>query len=759
VDYAAAVRTLLAALIALCVIFALGEQRYRGAPVVGANAAADAVSAERARASLARVLGDDGPHATGTASLQRVRARLAESLRELGYAPEERSMLSCGRYGACARVHRVIVRHAGTASSGSVLLLAHLDAVGASPGASDDGAGVACGLEIARALRASGPLRNDVLILFVEGEELGLLGAEAFVREDPIAREVRAVINLEARGTRDAASLFQLSRGGGVLVDVAGRQGSRPVGSSLFSTIYERMPNDTDLTVFLERGYLGMNYAFTGGVEHYHTARDDVKNQDPRSVQHLCDRAFASVRALGDYDLHAPARYELVWFDVLAFAVVRYPVAAALPIALAALSALLLASVLAVRARRATIGELGIGAVAWLATIVVGAVAALGVVIAIRSAGGMPTPWIAHPSPMLFALVALAIVATVAPVWLARRVLSAEGYALAIWIMHALVGVALSATLPGASYLFVVPALVAGVVALLACVRQLQIHRDVAIALPALCAAIVWVVVVRGLYPALGGIAAPGVTVTLAMVLLPLAPLLLALPRVILARSSALLALFAVVATVVACVVRPFSKEVPRRVNVLYAIDESRIARVGVDPSWAGTPWGDVPAEMRRALGASARDAVLTPWREDTIVVGEAAPIDVPLPTAEPVPGDSGAQRVRMRLRSRRGAPTLLLIARPGSTLSSVEVIGATGSATFFERGLSRGARGIRFDGIGGEGVEVICAFSGSPSELFLADATYGVPPAVQPIVDARPADAVASQDGDLTIAYRRVQP
>jgi len=745
------VRSLFAALIALCVIFAVGEQRYRGAPVVAATAAANVFSAERARASLTRVLGDDGPHATGTASLARVRGRLVEALRELGYAPEERTVLACGRYGTCARVTRVLARHRGSASTGVLLIVSHLDAVGASPGASDDGAGVACGLEIARALRANGPLRNDVVLLFVEGEELGLLGAEAFVDEDPVAREVAAVINLEARGTRDAASLFQISRGGGFLVDAAGRAGPRPIGSSLFSTIYERMPNDTDLTVFLERNYLGMNYAFLGGVEHYHTSRDDLARQDPRSVQHLGDRALASVRALGASELRTAPRYDLVWFDVLGFAVVRYRVTAALPLAGLALLSLIAGAIVAMRAGRATLGDIGLGIAAWLAAIVVGALASLGVFLAVRAAGGAPAPWIAHPSAILFSLVALALFAVLGVVSFARRALSATAFAFAIWIVHALIGVGLAATLPGASYLFVVPALVAAFV--------LPIHRDGPIAVPALAAAVVWVVVVRSLYPALGLLAAPGITLTLLIVLLPFAPLLLVLPRVAVERSAMASALFALATAVVACVVHPFSPEVPRRVNVLYVRDDAGGARVGVEASWGGTPWGDVPDEMRRALGSSAHPSVPTPWRDDTIEVADAPPVELPLPTAEPLPGVSGPRRVRIKLRSRRAAPTLYLIAPAGSSLAAVEVPSAVGAAAFFRRTLASGARGVRFDGIGDEGVEVDCVFSGPPGELFVVDASYGVPAEVRAVVDARPVDAVASQDGDLTIAYRRFQP
>jgi len=54
------------------------------------------------------------------------------------------------------------------------------------PGAADDGAAVAAVLETVRALRTQAPLRNDLVVLLIDGEENGLLGAQAVVRDDPL---------------------------------------------------------------------------------------------------------------------------------------------------------------------------------------------------------------------------------------------------------------------------------------------------------------------------------------------------------------------------------------------------------------------------------------------------------------------------------------------------------------------------------------------------------------------------------------------
>ena len=45
------------------------------------------------------------------------------------------------------------------------------------------------------------------------------------------------------------------------------------------------MPNNTDLTIFKRGGLAGMNFAFIGRPEFYHTAQDDVAHLDMRSLQ------------------------------------------------------------------------------------------------------------------------------------------------------------------------------------------------------------------------------------------------------------------------------------------------------------------------------------------------------------------------------------------------------------------------------------------------------------------------------------------
>lgn len=216
-----------------------------------------------------------------------------------------------------ARVENVIGRIRGTGSSGAILLVAHYDSVPTGPGASDDAHGVAVLLETARALAARGPLQNDVILLFSDAEEMGLLGARAFVEQHRWYRDVKIALNFEARGTRGPAVLFETGKDSGWAVEQYGRASAEPAGNSLLPRVYEMLPNKTDLTPIRGTGVMGLNFAFFDGFAGYHSQGDTVAALDPRSLQHQGNHALATTLALGNDALSAAPRRDTIFFDVL----------------------------------------------------------------------------------------------------------------------------------------------------------------------------------------------------------------------------------------------------------------------------------------------------------------------------------------------------------------------------------------------------------------------------------------------------------
>lgn len=89
----------------------------------------------------------------------------------------------------------------------ALVLIAHHDAVPGSPGANDNAAAVGILLHLLQRWRTAGPGGRRVRLLFTACEELGYLGARAWVRERGVA-EVAGVLSLELCGIGDTLAVW-----------------------------------------------------------------------------------------------------------------------------------------------------------------------------------------------------------------------------------------------------------------------------------------------------------------------------------------------------------------------------------------------------------------------------------------------------------------------------------------------------------------------------------------------------------------------
>ena len=181
-------------------------------------------------------------------------------------------------------------------------------------------------LETLRALRASGtPLRNDVIFLFTDGEENGLLGAHAFIDEHRWAKDVGLALNFEARGNSGPSIMFETSDENGWLIKEFAKAAPHPMANSLAYEIDKLLPNDTDFTVVKQAGLPGFNFAYIEGVSHYHTMLDRFEQFDERSLQHHGSYALALTRHFSDLNLIDRKEANAVYFDILGLILIHYP--------------------------------------------------------------------------------------------------------------------------------------------------------------------------------------------------------------------------------------------------------------------------------------------------------------------------------------------------------------------------------------------------------------------------------------------------
>ena len=277
------------------------------------------------------------PHPVGTSDHAAVTDFIVQSLSAIGLTPEIQETSAVeeknGAPFTAGTVRNIVAVKSGThASHAALMLVAHYDSVPGAPGASDDGIAVATLLETARALSVGPQLKNDVIFLFTDAEEIGLLGAKAFVTEHPRAKDVRLVLNFEARGVNGPVALFETSDGNQTLISEFAKAASYPVASSVFSELYKLLPNDTDLSVFKAAGMPGLNFAFFKGLTHYHTQLDSLDNVDLRSLQHQGSYALALAQQFGNADLSKGSSGNAVYFDLLGLWLVHYSPAWVIPL-------------------------------------------------------------------------------------------------------------------------------------------------------------------------------------------------------------------------------------------------------------------------------------------------------------------------------------------------------------------------------------------------------------------------------------------
>ncbi|HEX2643583.1 MAG TPA: M20/M25/M40 family metallo-hydrolase [Thermoanaerobaculia bacterium] len=755
---------LLGGLVLFALVLLLAHSRLQPPAPRPQDAPLAEFSGGRARQVHQMLVGDGRPHPTGSEGNALVRDRVLGELRRLGYQPQVQSDVVCLPFG-CARVENILARLPGREAGRAVLLMAHYDSVGAGPGASDDMAGVAAVLETARALKAGPAPRSPVLILIDDGEEAGLFGARAFA-ERPEAKEVGVVVNLEARGASGASVMFETAGPDAWMIDRYAGGARHPITSSVFSTIYDALPNDTDLTVFKERGFQGLNFAYIADPTHYHTSVDDIQSASPASLQHHGDNALAAVRALAEANLAKPPAGKAVFFDVLGWGVVRWPAALSLVLAIAALVLVILAAVLVLR-RGARVGGpgwggVGFGLLGFLGMVVAAGLVAFGLARGLF-AGLLLAPWVAHPVPLLtvFWLLPAAIVLAVAgTLW--RRGGMAGTWA-GVWIVWAIAGIALAVLAPGLSYLFLVPALAAGLAGLLAAFLPGRpgSFSVLAVLIPGVVMAVLWMPLVLFLYDGLGAGALMPIAVLVALGATTLAPLAAGSGPGVRRWVPLGLAAVALVCVFMAVTRPQFSETSPQGVNLQLAhsadTGQSKWLIVAPPPiprpllqtakfeepatpfPWS-PPYYRVPAAPAPALAAAAPEVALL----------EDSPLN-------------GKRRVRLRVTSPRGARTVTLVIPKAAGVEALRAGGVevpmklTGREARFT---NPRAEWLNFSylTLPPEGVEIEAVLASTGKhDWYVIDQTPGLPATGAALLKARPSAAVPYQDGDLTTVSRKV--
>ena len=271
------------------------------------------------------------PHYVGSSAHSRVRNYLVNELQELGLEVQMQEGYSLNKEGVITRPQNILARIPGSEEGSALLLMSHYDsAIHSSPGAADAASGVATILEGIRTLLESGESnKNEIILLFTDAEELGLNGADLFVKEHPWAKNVKVALNFESRGSGgNSYMLLETNSGNAGLIREFIKANPRyPTTNSLAYSVYKMLPNDTDLTVLREKSNInGYNFAFIDDHFNYHTARDTPENLDIRTLAHQGSYLMPLLDYFKDASISdLNSEEDLIYFSLPFGKIISYP--------------------------------------------------------------------------------------------------------------------------------------------------------------------------------------------------------------------------------------------------------------------------------------------------------------------------------------------------------------------------------------------------------------------------------------------------
>ena len=732
-------RWILAALVLLLVAAMATKGALVRVPPVEA-ASASGFDTARALARLERILGDERPHPVDSAANDAVRARLIAELRAIGLSPRVTDDFACNgredsRAVSCARVRNVLATM-GPTEGRHLVLASHYDSSPAGPGAADDGIGMAVMLETAAQLKGK-RLARPVTLLFTDGEEAGLLGAAAFLDNNPLADRVGTLLNFEARGVTGPAVMFETNIPNGEAIALYKSSVARPAANSLTADFAKLVPNSTDVELFkTRRDWTILNFAVIGNETRYHSPGDTLAALDRRSVRHMGDQALALAAAIAAGS-QMSAVGEHAYADLLGRFIVVMPLWASL-VALALLAASF--GFLAWKGRR------GAGRAALAVAAAMAGAAALSFVL--QFAVGLARAgeyWRAYPEAKGLAVYLTTLLACAAALLWVGRGVGRGSLRAGYWLVFLILGAVLALVAPGASIFFLLPPLVAGAGILAR--GRIKRAEQVACLLAWAALFLTWAPLLD-LTEALldmdsAWMFAPVAALLMLPVLIELKPLLAAQPR---KGALAAFALLALAGWIGAALAPAYSEDRKQAFGIEYVRDEE-------GPRWMvvndGAP---LPAAF-----AAFEGGLEVPWSSRDRWAAPAPKLKLQPPALEKIGEQEtpGGRLVRLRLRT-GGAETVMLRAEPEADLRA---LGAGGSVHRFGAGDAEDDYLFRCHGRSCDGLTVsLHTGSRKPVEATLIGISSGLPPQARPLVAARPADAAPQYGADSTVTASKLR-
>jgi hypothetical protein len=367
--------------------------------------------------------------------------------------------------------------------------------------------------------------------------------------------------------------------------------------------------------------------------------------------------------------------------------------------------------------------------------------------------------WIAHPQGVHLACAALALLAVaINGPWMAKR-----GGFWGAWYGGALLLGALSMilalTLPGASFIVLLPAVAAALAALPSAWNRSSAdsprNRTLSVLAPPWLAMLVGAPIISLCYSALGILSWPVITLLLSLGTALLLPLL---ANAEMARATQLMrrisAGAAVAGLLITLLLPTYSAEWPQRLSFQYRFD-----RDAHQAFWIAVPSSRaLPPQLVHAASFSskAQPEFAGSGTEVYFAPASVRALEAPqLDVISATPLDASTH-YRLHLQSARRATEAFLVFPPQSGVHEMQVATASGEIRTPLYAMRSGATRATFVGLPAEGVEI--EIDAAPGNLTaqVFDQSFDLPGG-EFLQRLRGTDAASSQDGDVTVVQRTV--
>ena len=240
-----------------------------------------------------------GSHSTGSTSIEKVKIYLYNELIKMPIHVEYHQWSFEDKNG-----ENIIATIPGKVSSNNIIMVcAHYDTIEVSPGADDDGSGVAAILMMSIIL-SQYTFNNTIKLILFSGEEQGLLGSKEYVKK--IEEQGNNVIGILAL---DKIGYAKTSEQGKII-----RHHADPSSSWMIDITEEiadkfkkeinlnirRLPFDSssDHKAFVDKGYSGSNLAEEALNPYYHTSEDLLKHMNLTYLKKVCQLATCTIASI-----------------------------------------------------------------------------------------------------------------------------------------------------------------------------------------------------------------------------------------------------------------------------------------------------------------------------------------------------------------------------------------------------------------------------------------------------------------------------